>query len=440
LQDQQLKVSALQLTGPGTLIGGDLAVDLERTLIDGALEGAVADLAAFAPLLPVALAGQLQLAARLEPAGDGQTVNVTVDGSGLQGDFGSLQSLSLRADVSDALKAPRIDADLTLDAFRQGETVVDQATLGARGGLDQLALTLSANGTAVAPFDLDSRAQLALGEAIRLRLERLQGRFADQPVRLAQPAELTLADARTQLAGLDLRYGDARLQASADLGPQQVSADATLGGLPLAMLGRFGAPPLSGQADARLQLSGAADNPRGTLTLEVTGLRADGLTFAELPPARFDLDAQLADRRLSVDLQGEGVTQKPLTLTAELPLTVRLDQFAFELPQDGRLSGRLDAELALARVAALAALDDQTLSGLMTVRGTVGGTVGTPQVQGNLDIADGAYANGETGTVLSDMTLNVRADARQVVIERFAATELQTSDHLQKMWNQQPVR
>ena len=71
-----------------------------------------------------------------------------------------------------------------------------------------------------------------------------------------------------------------------------------------------------------------------------------------------------------------------MTLTAELPLVVRLDQFVFELPEDGRLSGRLDAELALARLAALAGLDDQTLSGLMTVRATLGGTVGAPEAAG----------------------------------------------------------
>ena len=70
---------------------------------------------------------------------------------------------------------------------------------------------------------------------------------------------------------------------------------------------------------------------------------------------------------------------------------------------------------ALARLAALAALDDQTLSGLMRVRATLGGTVGAPQLQGNLDVSDGAYANGATGTVLGDMTLAVTADAQQLV-------------------------
>ncbi len=423
LQGGRLAVNGLQLTAPGTTLGGDLAVDLERTLIDGALRGEVADLAAFAPLLPVPLAGRLTLAATLAPAGERQDVAVTVDGSSLGGDFGSLGSLSLRAQVADALAAPQIDADLRLAAFRQGDTVVDSATLGARGTPEQLTLTLAADGRALEAFDLDGRALLALGDAVRLRLEQLDGEFAGEPLRLAAPAELALGAAGTRLAGLDLRFGDARLQATADLGPQQVSADATLAGLPMALLGRFGGPPLVGEAGARLQLSGAADNPRGALSVAIENLRAEGLAFAELPPARLDATARLAERRVSVDLRGEGVTEQPMTLTAEVPLVARLDPLVFEVPQAGRLRGQLDAELALARLVALAGLDDQTLSGLMSVHASVGGTVGAPRLQGTLDVTDGAYANGETGTVLGDITLNLQATAQQVTIERFAATD-----------------
>jgi translocation and assembly module TamB len=423
LRDGRLGVSGLQLTAPGTKIGGDLALDLERRLIDGELYGEVADLAAFAPLLPVSLAGQLTLAAKLAPAGQSQTVELTVDGHRLQGDFGSLQGLSLRAQVADALQAPRLDANLRLEAFRQGETEVASATLDATGALTDLAVTLTADGRALVPFDLTGRGRLGLSEAVRLRLEQLEGEFADQPLRLAQTAELTLADGRTRLGGLDLRLGAARLQASADLGPQEVNADATLAGLPLAQLGRFGAPPLLGQAGARLQLSGPADNPRGRLDLDVDGLAAEGLTFAEIPPARLTLAAQLAERRLSIDLRAEGATEQPATLTAELPLVVRLDQPVVELPEDGPISGRLDARVELARLEALAALDDQTLSGLMTVQAALGGTFGAPQLQGDLDVSGGSYANGATGTVLQDMAVQARADAQRIVIERFAATD-----------------
>ena len=76
------------------------------------------------------------------------------------------------------------------------------------------------------------------------------------------------------------------------------------------------------------------------------------------------------------------MTEQPMTLTAELPLVARFDQLEFQLPEDGRLSARLDAELALARLAALAGLDDQTLTGTLSADLAASGTVGAPRARG----------------------------------------------------------
>jgi translocation and assembly module TamB len=423
MRDGTLNLAGLRLTGPRTEVAGDLAIDLERTLIDGELRGEVAELAAFAPLLPVPLGGQVSFGARLDSADWTQTVALTANGSELRGDSGQLRRLDLQATVADAFGAPGIEGELELADFRQDQVALDQVALTADGTLEELALTLAAEGEALQPLTLDGRAGLALGDTIRLRLEQLDGRFADEPLRLAQPAELSLADGAVRLAELDLTLGDAHLQASADLGAGEVAADASLEELPLGLLRRFGGPAVVGRASARLQLSGPADNPRGSLDLSVNRLRADNLAFAELPPAELTGRAELADRRLSIDLQGQGVTEKPLTLTAELPVTAQFDPFLFEVPEEGQLAGRLDAELALTPLAALAGLDDQTLSGLLTARVAASGTVGAPRVEGDLEVTDGAYANGTTGTVLHELTLVARADERRIVIERFAAAD-----------------
>ncbi len=423
LQDGKLRLAGLRLSAPRTTVAGDLALDLERTLVEGELQGEVADLVAFAPLLPWRLRGAAEFELRLDPAAQGQSIALALDARELRSDFGRLRQLRLRATVADALGTPAIEADLELGEFRHDQIALDELTLVARGTLDALALTLAVEGEAVQPFTLDGRARLALGEAVELRLEQLDGALAERPLRLAGPAELVLADAGSRLTGLDLRWGDARLRAAADLGRAEVAAEASLDALPLALLGGFGAPPLAGQADATLRLSGPADDPRGSLELTLTGVRASQLAFAELPPAEFTLRAELAERRLSVDLEGQGVTEQPMTLTAELPLVARFDQLEFQLPEDGRLSARLDAELALARLAALAGLDDQTLTGTLSADLAASGTVGAPELEGALEVEGGGYANGFTGTVLADLTLSARATEDRLVLERFSATD-----------------
>ncbi len=423
LQHDALALTDLRLSAPRTSIDGNLSIDLARSLVDGALRGDVQDLVAFEPLLPLRLHGQLMFDARLESARQSQTIALAVDGSRLQSDVGRLGRLRLRATVNDALGKPRIEGDLTADEFHQDQIALAHGELTAAGGMDQLILTATLKGEAMQPFKLDGRARLALEGGIRLRLEQLTGQFAGEPLRLAQPAELTVAGADVRLAGLDLRLGDAQLHGDGNLGAREVAAEARLEALPLALLQRFGGPPLSGQANATLRLDGAADNPHGSLDLTATDLRAANLNFTDLPAARLTARAELASRRLNVDVRGEGVTDKPITLTAELPLIARFDSFTFQLPADGQLAGRLDAELSLARMDALAGLDDQTMGGILVANLGLSGTVSAPHIDGTASIDNGTYANGTTGTVLHDLTLRLRASERQIVLEQFAATD-----------------
>jgi translocation and assembly module TamB len=423
LEERVLKLSDLQLTGPRSRIGGDLTIDLERRLARGELKGEVGELAAFAPALPVPLRGQLKLNARLDSASERQSVAVNLDASDLLSDFGRLRGGHLRATVADALGTPSIDGTLELNAFRQDQIALQHAQLTAKGPPTELALTLSAQGKTPQSLQLDARARLSLGEPVRLRVEQLAGKLAGAPLRLAQPAELTIGADTSKLSGLDLRFGDAKLTASADLGARTVAADARVDGLPLALLSRFGGPAMTGKANAALRLQGPADDPRGSLDLSATGLRSNDLTFAQLPAADLTVRAKLAQQRLTIDARGRGVSKQPMTLSAALPLVVRFDRREFALPQDGGLSGHLKADLALARLAGLAGLDDQTLSGDLSLDLNLDGTLEAPGIQGTITVKDGGYANGTTGTVLRAIALRARADGRQLVIQQLSATD-----------------
>ncbi len=423
LQDQRLELTDLRLTAPQTSIAGKLAIDLDHPLAQGELKGDVGDLAVFAPLLPVRLAGQLKLATRLEAVDQRQKVALNLDASGVGSDFGQLRHLRLDATVTDALGTPGIDASLQLDDFRRDQVVLTSARATAKGPTTQLAVTLAADGQMPQPFKLNGQAGLSLGEPLRLRIAQLDGQLAGAPLHLAQPAELTIGGEGTRLAGLDLHLGKARLVASADLGARTVVADARLEALPLTLLAKLGGPALTGQVDAGLRLDGPADDPRGTLDLNATGLGSGDPTFAGLPPATVSGKAELAAQRLRVEVSVRRISERPVTLTAELPLVVRLNQAVFDLPADGRLAGRLDAQLELARLVALAGLDDQSLKGTLNVGLTLNGTVGAPGVAGTIEMQDGSYANGTTGTVLRAISLRAEASERQIVIKEFKATD-----------------
>ncbi len=422
LQGQTLRLPALALRAPRSTVDGALTIDLERTLIDGTVRGRVQDLAALRPLLPMPLRGAVDLDATLTPDGARQNAQLSLAVRDLVADFGRLQRLETNATVTDALGDARLQARASLRDFRQDAVHLARAQVEASGTRKQLGLSLTAAGEATEPFDLTARAEVAVAEAVRVRLAELSGEVAEQPLRLASPAEVTIGDRELRLAGLDLRLAGASLRADASMVGGQVALDAALQDLSMAKLAEFGAPALTGDARARLQMSGTVGDPRATLDLTIADLGVADPVFDDLPPAQLSATANLASRRLRVDVRGEGVTDKPLVLTAELPVALQLEPFVADMP-DGPVAGRLDAEIQLARLADVAGLDDDRLGGLLDAGLSLAGTLQDPQLDGTVEIIDGIYENGLTGTVLRDMTLRARARQQRLTIEQLSAND-----------------
>ena len=306
LRPPRLRLTDVALSAPQTRIAGDLALDLERALIEGTLTGRIQQLQAFAPLLPVQPRGQVELEARALAEHGAQTVTLTARGSDLGSDFGGARRLDLQASVADALGTPRITADLRFDDLHQNEVEISRGNVHAEGTPAALNVTTSLTGEArFVPFTLDGRAGIARGDPIQVRIEELAGRVAEQPLRLAAPATLTLAEGRHALDGLDLRLGRARLTGAFALGPREVSAQATLDPLPLDMLGPFGgAPDLTGQLAARLTLQGPADNPSGTLEARATDVSMSALTARRSAAGRADPDRERSRRGACASMCG----------------------------------------------------------------------------------------------------------------------------------------
>ncbi|HEX2479360.1 MAG TPA: translocation/assembly module TamB domain-containing protein [Geminicoccaceae bacterium] len=423
LRASSLRLTDLALSAPRARVDGALSIDLQRQLVEGELSGRIEQLQALGALLPVRLAGALDLKAHASAKDGAQGLALAVQGNDLVSDFGRLRRLGLQATVADALRAPRIAADLALDDFAAGEARMGKGTVHAEGTAAALSVTVAASGEAQVPFDLDGRLELALEEPIQVRLEQLGGRLAEQPLSLARPATVTLARGSIAVDDLSLRFADAQLAGGFALGPQQVAAEARLERLPLAMLARFGAPELDGSLEGRLSLRGAAENPTGSVQLKAIDVALVSPTLEEMPPAELSLTGSLEARRLRLDLRGEGVAERPIRATAELPLVVDLAAGAFEVPGAGRVAGSLDAELALARLADILGLDDQRLEGPLRADLRLAGTVAAPAIDGTVRIDGALYENGTTGTVLRDVSLLATADRRTLTVGRFSATD-----------------
>ena len=416
LADGTLTLDGIDLKAPQTQIGGDLAIALESTQIDGALDGRIGDLGALEKLIQQPLGGEVELKASLTPDGDRQNAGITLEGRDITGDFGSLRTLDLEGRATDLFASPGIDAKTSLTGFEQGATKIDALTLSAKGDPGALAFDLDLAGEAVEPLELAADGRVAFTDGLALDLSALSGAFAGEPLRLARPLALRQGADGIRVTGLDLSLGEARLSGDVEIGRETAKGSIDLRSLPLRWSEVFGGPELTGEARADIDLDGRVTDPKLILNVDVGGLLADEVTPGGLP-VDIALRALLDRGRLAANLQARGISEKPITATASLPASLKLQPFAFDMPAAGALEGKVDAELQLERLADLLALDGQSMSGRLLADLGIGGTLGEPTVTGPLLLEDAEIENDETATRIHSIDMRAIASSERIEVE-----------------------
>jgi translocation and assembly module TamB len=424
LASQMLDLKGLRLDGPGTRLGGDLQVNLAQLGASGELKGGISDLAALKPWHGQNLTGAVDLAARLSTPEGKQNARVDVNARQIAGDFGSLSAVAVQADATDALGTLGLDAKATVDGFQNPSATVEQALVTAKGSLADLRVTAEARGAQQAqPFNVASSARLQVaGARKQVELSTLTGSFAGQDIQLRAPANLTLDQGVLDLNQLDLRIGQAQVQGNARTSGRTIRASASIRELPLAMLASFGAPPIRGTANAQLNLSGSLAAPRADLRLAVPDLQPAASMASGLPPGNLYITGKVGDGRVSAELSLANLTQDPIRLSIAAPMTLALQPFAFALPPEGALSGRLQANADLARLAVLAALDGQRLAGPLSADLRLGGTIREPLVNGDLSLGPATVEDAITGIAYREVRVNLAAQGRRIVLSELTAT------------------
>ena len=418
LSDGILNLDGIALRAPETEVTGNLAITLDGPLVEGSLSGGIADLGALSSLIQQQLAGAVDLRATLLPEGERQDATITLQGRDLGGDFGSLKTLDAEASLADIMAVPKIDTKSSLTGFKQGTTEIDALTLSARGDQTALDVNLDVAGNVLKPLELGTAASIAFDEGVAVTVDRLDGAFAAEPLRLAKPLRIRQAGDSIQLADLDLRLGSAALIGDIDIGETSANGKIELRALPLRWSEVFDGPELDGIANADIDLSGSTSEPTIVASLTVEDVLAADVVAVDAP-LDVALRAQLDQGRLDTDLELTRLTRNPITATASLPARLQLSPFAFDMPNDGKLEGSVNAELLLDRLGDLLASEGQTMSGTLLADLTVGGTLEEPTVSGPLVLEDAVIENAATATRIHSLNMRAVASSERIDVESF---------------------
>ena len=417
-----LTLTGLTLNAPATRLAGNGEVALAGPLVRGELAGEIRDLGTLQAWIGQKLTGSARLDLRLTSPQSAQDATLKVDMAGVGGGFGSLRSAALAVTITDALGRGGIDGSLRAQDLATPSLAVANAVVIVGGRLAAMDVDATVAGNqAGQAFDLSTAAGLELvGPRKTVRVTKLAGKVAGENLRLGQAANLTLDGSTLDVDRVALELGPAKLNGKLQLGATKVAGELTLATLPLATLGRFGAPPLAGTGQAKVALAGTRSAPEATLNASVAKAALDPAAKVKLDGR---LDGSLGGGRLIADLSLDGLGKGPLTARASLPATFTLDPPAFTLNDKASLDGRIGGPVDLARAAQLAAMSGLQLAGTLQAALDVSGTIQQPGIAGTLALDGGSVQDVVSGVVFRKLAMRARADDDRLTIEQLTATD-----------------
>ena len=296
--------------------------------------------------------------------------------------------------------------------------------LSADGPLDRLPLRLSlaASGPVEASFAgtglLAQTAQTGQGRAAGRDLALAgAGKARGADYRTLEPAHLVFGP-DGEAVSLRLAAAGGRVSLDGRRGADgTVRAQGKVAGVALASV----LDDYAGALDATLQLDGRGSRLAGSLDAHV----ADGRTREADAALALDatLHAQLADSRLKVQAQATNRQGLRAAGRVDLPAEAAADPFRIAVNRTRPLTGELSADGELKPLWDLLAGGERTLSGRVTARGVLAGTLNAPKVTGDAAIAGGRFADSATGLTLEKLDAQAAVSRDQVDVRRFSGTD-----------------
>ncbi|MCH8512497.1 MAG: translocation/assembly module TamB domain-containing protein [Kiritimatiellae bacterium] len=171
-------------------------------------------------------------------------------------------------------------------------------------------------------------------------------------------------------------------------------------------------------------LSGTLGDPTATLKLDLSGLRPEDPELWDGPPAQFQVELALSEQRLKGGFHLKNLPGDPVTLDLDIPAPLSLLPFSFQWPPEGPVDARLSANTDLAGLGSLFVLEVyHRLVGTLAADITLSGTFDDPRLEGSIRLDGGRYEHEISGTILSDIVLDVAAEREFLSLVNFSASD-----------------
>lgn len=393
-QGRDIVIEKLSGTAPKVDIGGNGRLSLDNYIFDGAVTLAASDLSIYQGALPQNISGSAKASIRLKNVNDKQGAELSFLVQDAKASNLELKKANGRIRFDDVSTAWPQDVAIDVDRLRAGAAMtLEKGALSLSAGAGaSYKLSLAAKGQAIRPVALKADADLSgLGNAYpSLRNIKATATIGKSQMNLSGAIEQN--DVNVTLSSKSIRLSDLPVSLPDSLSKAEISGDVTMTGLP--------SRPVT---NAHILAQGLASGPYKDLRLT-----AD---------ARHEGDVA----KLTFIGRGSGI--KTMSGTAELPLSFALDPFSANLNFDGPLMAHLKSDLDAGALAALALNPLQRVSGKLSVSADLGGTINRPNVEGEIVLKDGTFADSQAGIKLESIQLASSLANDTFILKSLSATD-----------------
>ena len=418
----RLGISDIEISVPGTVVTGGISASMDTWRLDGRLSGVSDDLRFFSAVVGAELSGSGAFEIGLHAQERRQDVGFQLTATALAAPWVAINRLQANADLSDVYERPAGQASLEAAGIAGEGFNLETFSARYEGGADAGTFAVETRGALQEPVELAVHADWRRQEdSTVVTLKDLGGRWGEYPLRLAQPAVLDAGIKGGELqAALDV--GPGALRAEGHWTGDTISAAFAIDRLPLGLIRAAGGPGLSGAADGRIRFEGPLAAPVVNVDVQLTGFGALP-PLENAPPVDVVLQAAYQPNRVEGTVRATRLFEGPVEGRFSAPLVLSVSPPAFRVPQKEPLEAGARFEGGLDRLASLAVLEDQQISGEFRGEIHVTGTPAMPVVAGEVLVSGASYENFETGTILRDLNARVVAENSIMRIASATATD-----------------
>jgi len=211
-----------------------------------------------------------------------------------------------------------------------------------------------------------------------------------------------------QTARLRLAVGSGRADIDARLAEGGVAVNAVLNDVALNAFNE----DMRGTIDATASLQGKGDRLTGALEANLRGARGRGV------PQNQSLDAAIRARLNGDELAIDANATNPQGLRSNanlvLPVVASASPLHLALANRRPMRGQFFAEGEIKPLWDLFLGGERSLAGLVTMQGTLGGTLADPQITGSATLANGSFDDSQTGLALRNLALTSTFQGEEV--------------------------